>query len=59
MGGGIMHYMVPGYTTDEPRLHPVVPEQAYIKEMIKAGEDPKPMVLEECKPQCHYFEGKL
>ena len=27
--------------------------------MLKAGEDPKPLLLEECKPQCSYHKEKL
>ena len=27
--------------------------------MIKEGENPKPLVLEKCKPQCTYWKDKL
>lgn len=27
--------------------------------MLKDGEDPKPLVLDECKPQCDYWKQKL
>lgn len=59
MGGGLIHYLVPGYTIDEPRLHPHIAEPSYVKEMLKNGEDPKPLLLEECKPQCNYMKEKL
>ena len=50
---------MPGYTVDEPRLHPHIAEPSYVKEMLKKGEDPKPMVLEACKPECTFFKAKL
>ena len=31
----------------------------YVKQMLRDGENPKPLVLEECKPQCKYWKGKL
>jgi len=59
MGSGIVGWLTPGWTSDEPRLHPSIPQPSYVKEMLKNGEDPKPLVLEDCKPQCMYYKGKI
>ena len=50
MGGGVTAWFTPGWTQYEPRYAPHIAAPAGIKAMLDAGEDPKPMVLEECKP---------
>ena len=59
MGGGVVGWLTPGWSIYEHRLAPTVPENAYVKQMIKDGEDPKPLVLEECKPMCKFYKDKL
>ena len=59
MGGGVAGWLTPGWMIHEPRLAPHINEPAYVKTMLKQGEDPKPQVLEECKPQCKFFKDKL
>jgi hypothetical protein len=31
----------------------------YVKTMLKEGENPKPQLIEDCKPQCKYWKEKL
>ena len=31
----------------------------HVQDSIAAGEDPKPKVMDECKPLCGYYKGKL
>ena len=59
MGGGIAGWLTPGWTIPEPRLTPHINEPAYVQQMLKDGEDPKPQLLEDCKPQCKYYKDKL
>lgn len=59
MGGGIAGWLTPGWTIAEPRMAPHITTPAYVKTMIKEGQDPKPMLLEECKPQCEHWKGRL
>ena len=59
MGGGVAGWVTPGWMVHEPRLSPSIPEPAYIKTMLKEGENPKEMVLEDCKPHCTYWKNKL
>ena len=59
MGGGVAGWLTPGWTIMETRYTPTIPDQAYIGTMLKEGEDPKPLVLEKCKPQCTHWKGKL
>ena len=59
MGGGLVGWLTPGWTIYEPRLAPHIKEPAYVKTMIKEGQDPKPLLLEECKPQCNFWKERL
>ena len=59
MGGGIAGWVTPGWYIPEYRLMPTVATPDYVGKMLKDGEDPKPLVLEECKPQCEFWRGKL
>ena len=59
MGGGIAGWLTPGWIIYEDRLAPHISKPDYVNTMLKEGEDPKPMVLEECKPQCTYYKEKL
>ena len=59
MGGGIAGYLTPGWIIYEDRLSPHVATPDYVSSMLKEGENPKPLVLEECKPQCTYWKEKL
>ena len=31
----------------------------YVKQMLKEGENPKELLIEDCKPQCTHWKGKL
>ena len=55
MGGGIAGWLTPGWSIYETRLAPSIAQPDYVKTKLAAGEDPKPEVLEECKPQCEYW----
>ena len=60
MGGGVVGWLTPGWSIYEHRQAPhLAQEPAYIKTMLKDGEDPKPLVLEECKPHCQVYKDKL
>ena len=60
MGGGLAGWFTPGWMVHEPRLAPHLNKKPeYIDAMLKAGEDPKPLVLEDCKPQCTFWKEKL
>ena len=59
MGGGIAGWLTPGWVIMDKRYCPTIPEQPYIATMIKEGEDPKPLVIEKCKPQCVLWKEKL
>ena len=59
MGGGIAGWLTPGWTIPEPRLQPHIAQPNYVETMLKNGEDPKPLVLDECKPQCKFHKEKL
>ena len=60
MGGGLAGWFTPGWMVHEPRLAPHLNKKPeYIDSMLKAGEDPKPLVLEDCKPQCTFWKEKL
>ena len=50
MGGGIAGWLTPGWSIYESRLAPSVGQPGYISSKLAAGEDPKPEMLEECKP---------
>ena len=59
MGGGVVGWLTPGWSIYEHRLAPHTAEPAYVKQMLKDGEDPKPLLLEECKPLCQFYKDKL
>ena len=59
MGGGVAGMVTPGWWIMEKRYYPTVAKPAYVEQMLKEGEDPKPLLLEECKPQCTYWKDKL
>ena len=50
MGGGIAHWLTPGWMQYESSMAPHIATPSYVQSMLAAGEDPKPLVLEECKP---------
>ena len=59
MGGGIAGWLTPGWSIYASSMAPSIAEPEYIKSKLAAGEDPKPEVLEQCKPQCEYWYAKL
>ena len=59
MGGGIAGWLTPGWMTYDKSLAPHITTPGYIKTKLELGEDPKPDVMEECKPQCTYWKDKL
>ena len=59
MGGGLAGWLTPGWMDHERSLAPHIATPNYVQSMISAGEDPKPLVLEECKPQCKRWKQKL
>ena len=70
MGGGVAGWLTPGWMTMEPRLSPHIAAPGkrliiadiligYVKQMLKEGENPKDMLIEDCKPQCKYWKDKL
>jgi ubiquinol-cytochrome c reductase subunit 6 len=63
MGGGFVssfvHFITPGTTSYDNSLSPHIATPSYVKQMLKEGENPKPLLIEECKPQCKYWKAKL
>ena len=59
MGHTFAHFITPGWMTMDNTLQPQISTPAYVKTMLEAGEDPKPLVLEECKPVCAPWKNKL
>ena len=59
MGGGIAGWLTPGWMQYDSSLAPHIATPSYIKTKLAEGEDPKPEVLEECKPHCKKWKGKL
>ena len=65
MGGGIAGWLTPGWHTYRSDFAPSVRKdkkdklEIAIAESLKNGEDPKPLVLDDCKEQCTYWKGKL
>ena len=60
MGHGIVGWLTPGWVfPPEPRFSPHIASPDYVQQMLKDGEDPKPLLMEECKPQCQYWKDKL
>ena len=45
MGGGIAGWLTPGWMTREKRLEPHLDKQAFIKESLSRGENPKEDVM--------------
>ncbi|TNV82403.1 hypothetical protein FGO68_gene12829 [Halteria grandinella] len=59
MGGGVAGWLTPGWTQPEPRLAPHIATPGYVKQMLKEGENPKDLLIEDCKPQCKFWKEKL
>ena len=59
MGGGIAGWLTPGWSIYDYRIAPTISQPDYVKAKLDAGEDPKPELLEACKPQCDYWAQKL
>ena len=59
MGGGIAGWLTPGWMQYDSSLAPHISAPGYIKTKLAEGEDPKPELLEECKPQCKKWKEKL
>ena len=59
MGGGVAGWLTPGWMINDPTLKPQIKEPLYVKTMLSQGEDPKPLVLDECKPHCTTWKAKL
>ena len=59
MGGGIAGWLTPGWMQYDSTLAPHIATASYVKTKLAEGEDPKPEVLEECKPQCLKWKQKL
>ena len=59
MGHGFFSWFIPGWVDHDHSLAPHIATPGYVKGMLDAGEDPKPLVLEECKPQCKKWKDKL
>ena len=59
MGGGLAGWLTPGWMDYDSSLAPHVATPSYVSSMLAAGEDPKPLVLEECKPACQKWKDKL
>ena len=59
MGGGIAGWLTPGWTIYDHRAAPSIAQPDFVKTKLAAAEDPKPELLELCKPQCEYWAAKL
>merc|ERR1712113_42476 len=60
MGHGVAGWLTPGWMINDARFAPHLAKQPdYVDSMLKAGENPKELVLEECKPHCRHWEEKL
>ena len=59
MGGGIAGWLTPGWAIRNETLAPHISKPGYIATMLAEGEDPKPLVLDECKPHCVLWKEKL
>ena len=57
--GHVFHYVIPGYAPIDKELTPEIPQPGYVQEMLSRGEDPKELLMEECKPKCTHWEQKL
>ena len=59
MGGGVAGWLTPGWIVREHRLEPHIAKPNYVREMLMNGENPKPLLVEECKDACQHWERKL
>ena len=59
MGGGVAGWLTPGWMFHEPRLAPHIHKPDFVDKMLADAEDPKPLIIEECKPQCVFWKDKL
>ena len=59
MGGGVAGWLTPGWMLNEHRLAPHIAKPDVIAAKLREGEDPKPEVLDICKPQCVHWKSKL
>ncbi len=59
MGGGVAGWLTPGWSIYDHRAAPHISTPDYVKSKLDAAEDPKPELLEACKPQCKYWADKL
>ena len=62
MGGGIAGWLTPGWMQMRSDFAPHLADNSmdgHIKSKLEAGEDPKPEVLDKCKPNCKYWKEKL
>jgi ubiquinol-cytochrome c reductase subunit 6 len=59
MGGGVAGWLTPGWMIMEPRFAPHLHKPDFVDKMIADAEDPKPLVIEECKPLCTFWKDKL
>ena len=59
MGGGIAGWLTPGWTIYDARFAPHITKPTFVESMLAEGEDPKPQVLEDCKPHCTFWKEKL
>ena len=60
MGGGIAGWLTPGWSIYCSSMAPnSTTDVEFVKSKLASGEDPKPEVLEACKPQCEYWYAKL
>ena len=60
MGGGVAGWLTPGWMTYDKSLSPHISTPGkfspflfvlgYVKTMLKEGENPKPQLIEDCKP---------
>ena len=57
--GTIPEVFTPGWIFHEPRLAPHVAKPDFVDKMLADGEDPKPLMINECKPHCVYWKEKL
>lgn len=55
MGGGFAGWCTMGWMQNDHRFAPHMHTPGYVREMIAAAEDPKPLLIEECKTQCVHW----
>ena len=60
MGHGVAGWLTPGWMIRDKRFDPHIEKQPdYVETMLRAGEDPKSLVLEECKPMCKQLRDRV